>query len=415
MPPQESYLSATRRAGEIILREFTAKMGSDYERSRNFDLGPGQHRGVSQLSPYVRRRLVLESEVIQAALNAHGPVASEKFIQEVFWRSYFKGWLELRPTVWNQYRYGLAEDLSALETNSAQRAQVVAAESGRTGLEYFDAWVNELVTTGYLHNHARMWFASIWIFTLRLPWRIGADFFYRHLLDGDAASNTLSWRWVAGLHTRGKAYTAEGWNIQKFTAGRFHPDSGELSRDVESLDYTEPSGLPEIQRLRNPLKPDPRLPSLLLLTDEDCRVEDYDTAAFSWVAVASLASSQARSPREVSAGVIEFERGALADTARRNNLSPVCFNATSNESSVKGLIDFIIQSGAKQVVTAHLTQGPTHDLLEAHRSVLQAQNIHLSEWRRDWDTRIWPHASAGFFKIKQKIPELLQQLIVRKS
>ncbi|MFM8676122.1 MAG: FAD-binding domain-containing protein, partial [Burkholderiaceae bacterium] len=202
---------ATREEGQTLLNAFIPSMGSHYERSRNVDLGPGEHRSVSQLSPYVRRRLVLESEVIQAALNTHGPVVSEKFIQEVFWRSYFKGWLELRPTVWNQYRCGLAEDLSALETNLALRARVAAAESGRTGLECFDAWVNELVTTGYLHNHARMWFASIWIFTLKLPWRIGADFFYRYLLDGDAASNTLSWRWVAGLHTRGKAYSAEGW------------------------------------------------------------------------------------------------------------------------------------------------------------------------------------------------------------
>lgn len=401
---------ATRQDGQALLNAFIPSMGLNYERSRNFDIGPGQHGNVSQLSPYVRRRLVLEWELIHGALNAHGPRVSEKFIQEVFWRGYFKGWLELRPTVWSQYRHGLAEDLSALETNSALRARVDAAESGRTGLEYFDAWVNELITTGYLHNHARMWFASIWIFTLGLSWRIGADFFYRYLLDGDAASNTLSWRWVAGLHTRGKAYTAEGWNIQKFTAGRFRPNFSELSTDIEPLDYTEPLGLPDIQRLRDPLKPDVKLPSLLLLTDEDCCVEDYELAAFSWVAVASLASSQARSPREVSASVIEFERGALADAAKRNKLTPVDFEATSSGDSVRGLIDFIIQSGAKQVVTAYLTQGPTRDLLEAHRSVLQVHGIRLSEWRRDWDTQIWPHASAGFFKVKQKIPDFLRQL-----
>ena len=401
---------ATRQDGQALLSAFIPSMGLNYERSRNFDLGPGQHGNVSQLSPYVRRRLVLEWELIHGALNAYGLRVSERFIQEVFWRGYFKGWLELRPTVWSQYRHGLAEDLSALETNSALRARVDAAEGGRTGLEYFDAWVNELITTGYLHNHARMWFASIWIFTLGLSWRIGADFFYRYLLDGDAASNTLSWRWVAGLHTRGKAYTAEGWNIQKFTAGRFHPDFSELSTDIEPLDYTEPLGLPDIQRLRDPLKPDVKLPSLLLLTDEDCCVEDYELAAFSWVAVASLASSQARSPREVSASVIEFERGALADAAKRNKLTPVDFKATSSGDSVRGLIDFIIQSGAKQVVTAYLTQGPTRDLLEAHRSVLQVHGIRLSEWRRDWDTQIWPHASAGFFRIKQKIPDFLRQL-----
>ncbi|MEY3932092.1 MAG: hypothetical protein RLZZ259_974, partial [Pseudomonadota bacterium] len=190
MLPHETFLKATRQAGEIIIREFSARMGSDYERQRNFDFGPGRHNYVSQLSPYLRRRLVLETEVVRAALDRHGSKASEKFIQEVFWRTYFKGWLELRPGIWQQYRQGLAEDLSRLQTNPERRARVEAAEEGRTGLAYFDAWTQELIQTGYLHNHARMWFASIWIFTLELPWRIGADFFYRHLLDGDAASNT---------------------------------------------------------------------------------------------------------------------------------------------------------------------------------------------------------------------------------
>ncbi len=69
------------------------------------------------------------------------------------------------------------------------------------------------MATGYLHNHARMWFASIWIFTLRLPWELGADFFLRHLLDGDPASNTLSWRWVGGMQTMGKTYLARADNI----------------------------------------------------------------------------------------------------------------------------------------------------------------------------------------------------------
>lgn len=410
MPSQDYYSKATRQAAEALLRAFAPKMGADYERQRNFDFGPGHHRYVSQLSPYLRRRLILEAEVIQAALNDHGPKISEKFIQEVFWRSYFKGWLELRPEVWQHYRRDLVKDLSSLETDPRLKARVEAAEEGRTGLDYFDAWCHELVETGYLHNHARMWFASIWIFTLGLPWRVGADFFYRHLLDGDAASNTLSWRWVAGLHTRGKAYAAETWNIQKFTAGRFHPAEHELKAGVEALDDTEPDGLPEIQKLRDVADPDPEVPSVLLLTDEDCCIEDFDLPSFSWVSSASFASSRCRSPREVSASVMEFERDALADVAQRNKLLPVRFEMTSGDGALQELIAFILQSGAKQVVTPYLTQGPTRDLLEGQRARLESRGVGLCEWRRDWDTQIWPHAGAGFFKVKQRIPDLLRSL-----
>ena len=79
-----------------------------------------------------------------------------------------------------------------------------------------DYFARELTETGYLHNHARMWFAGFWIHTEQLPWELGADFFYRHLLDADPASNTLSWRWVAGLQTVGKFYLTRRSNLERF-------------------------------------------------------------------------------------------------------------------------------------------------------------------------------------------------------
>lgn len=204
----------TRVAGLARLAEFAPRMGRDYAAMRNTDGGP-EGRCVSALSPHVRHRLVSESELVGVAMAEHGPARAEKFIQEVFWRSYWKGFLELRPAMWRDYRAAVAR--------MDAPPGLAAAMAGETGIACFDAWARELVETGWLHNHTRMWFASIWIFTLRLPWQLGADFFLRKLLDGDPASNTLSWRWVAGLQTVGKTYLATADNIARYTDGRFRP------------------------------------------------------------------------------------------------------------------------------------------------------------------------------------------------
>ncbi|AZL61009.1 deoxyribodipyrimidine photolyase [Tabrizicola piscis] len=382
-------------------------MGWRYANGRNYDRGPGQHKAVSVLSPYIRRRLVTEAEVVTAALAAHGPEASEKFVQEVIWRSYFKGWLERRPQVWASYRQGLEADLAALDRDRRLRRDVERAMDGQTGLACMDAWAEELVETGYLHNHARMWFASIWIFTLGLPWRLGADFFYRHLLDGDAASNTLGWRWVAGLHTRGKPYHAQAWNIATFTGQRFTPRETDLVEVTQGLEATEPDGLPSLQPIRSPRAPEPGRPTALLLTDEDCCIEDFDLAGLNIVATATLAASHLRSPLPVAAAVATFEAGALADTAARAGLTPINLRADHPD----GLAKWAASVGASQIATPYITKGPLMDWMDEATPYLAAKGIVLAEWRREWDSTIWPHASAGFFKVKQQIPQILARLV----
>ena len=116
--------------------------------------------------------------------------------------------MEGRKKVWEDYNKKLAFLKDDVNFKSLKK-DYSKAVNGNSGIDCFDSWVNELVTTGYLHNHSRMWFASIWIFTLNLPWELGADFFYKNLLDADPASNTLSWRWVAGLQTEGKDLSSE--------------------------------------------------------------------------------------------------------------------------------------------------------------------------------------------------------------
>ncbi|PRY22251.1 DNA photolyase-like FAD binding protein [Aliiruegeria haliotis] len=377
-------------------------MGRHYEEGRNVDAGPGKHHAVSRLSPYVRKRLVTEKELVTAAIEAHGANQAEKFIQEVIWRGYFKGWLERHPSVWADYRSRLARDLSQMQGDAGLRDAVAAAETGKSGLECFDFWARELVETGYLHNHARMWFASIWIFTLKLPWRVGADFFLRHLLDGDPASNTLGWRWVAGLHTRGRAYEANAWNIEKFSLGRFRPKPSELASDVQPLDGEEPHGPPPLSPLREINSPQTGAPTALLVTEDDCRVEEYDLSHLDIRCRATLAGSSLRSSRPVAQSVIAFERAALDDTAARLGHTATELHATPQTD----LVDWVHRAGAVQIVTPYIVQGPLRDWLCPQLARLSANGIALCEIQRDWDRAIWPHATAGFFKVKKRIPEI---------
>jgi len=186
---------------------------ANYSFKRNFDLGPKDKSNVSCLSPYISHRLITEYEVAKTVLAKFPLQKVEKYIQEIFWRVYWKGWLELRPQVWTDF----LEDLKGLKEDDNYKKAI----NGETQIECFNDWVKELKENNYLHNHTRMWFASIWIFTLNLPWQKGAEFFMKHLYDGDAASNTLSWRWVAGLQTKGKHYVAQSWNISKFTNNKY--------------------------------------------------------------------------------------------------------------------------------------------------------------------------------------------------
>ena len=208
----------TTRAKAIEkLDRFVERNLSDYSKLRNFDFGPDKRSNISCLSPYITHGVLNEVEIIKKSLAKYSFNKNEKFIQEVLWRTYWNGWLELRPSVWSDYIISL----NSIREKYKEDINYLKAIEGKTNIECFDEWVKELKTHNYLHNHTRMWFASIWIFTLDLPWQLGAEFFLKHLYDGDAASNTLGWRWVAGIQTQGKHYLASEWNIKKFTNNRF--------------------------------------------------------------------------------------------------------------------------------------------------------------------------------------------------
>ena len=217
----------------------------EYSKLRNFDFGPDQRRNISCLSPYITHGVLSEKEIMSLSLKKFPFIKIEKFIQEVLWRVYWKGWLELRPSVWSDYII----NLQAIREKYKEDPKYLEAIEGKTNIECFNEWVGELKTYNYLHNHTRMWFASIWIFTLNLPWQLGAEFFLKHLYDGDAASNTLGWRWVAGIQTQGKHYLASEWNIKKFTNNRFQniklnenapPKISEKTYSIAKKDFVNP-------------------------------------------------------------------------------------------------------------------------------------------------------------------------------
>ena len=148
-------LNPNREIGLGFLNDFVPKTRNrHYARDRNYELGPGNHLSVSRLSAWLRCRLVTEEEVIRTVIGEHGYASADKFVQEVFWRIYFKGWLEQHPATWAGYRAELNRQSSLLRLDDRLEAQYTKATLARTGIECFDSWVRELKNTGYLHNHA---------------------------------------------------------------------------------------------------------------------------------------------------------------------------------------------------------------------------------------------------------------------
>lgn len=369
-------IAPTRAAALARLAEFAPRMGRDYAAGRNADPGPGQRRDVSELSPHIRHRLITEEEVVRMALAHHSPSVAYKFVQEVFWRSYWKGYLELRPSIWADYRAAVAREDPA-----------VAAEAmaGRTGIACFDAWVAELKAEGYLHNHVRMWFASIWIFTLRLPWVLGAEFFLAHLMDADAASNTLSWRWVAGIQTPGKHYLARAENIARYTEGRFNP-VGELDERAPPL---REAGPPPPGRLP-PADAPPAGRVALLLHEDDLSFRPNGCEV---VGIAGLCFPTARSIFGAAPVPRDFALAALADAC------PVRLEPEEVAAWARGL-------GVADVVIPWSPVGWTAEGLAG----IDWQGLRVHRLRRQWDTTCWPLARAGFFGFGKAIPEVIREL-----
>jgi hypothetical protein len=397
----------TRESGLRRLEEFLPFAGRDYAERRNHVPGV-----VSGLAPYIRHRLISEHEVVAAVLQRHSYQIAEKFIQEVCWRTYWKGWLEMRPEVWFRYLQDLhgLRDRMVAEPDFA--VSVHRAKQGETGLHCLDDWARELRETGYLHNHVRMWFASIWVHTLRLPWQLGADFFMRHLLDGDPASNTLSWRWVCGLQTKGKVYQATAENIERHTNGRYAP-CGLLAN--EALPTTEDFLIPLPLELTRPDPPALGEKTILLVTEEDLTPESWGISRSDLAGIVLVDTSTALPG--IASLPMAWKRKALEETAKRLEEGlqcPVLLQRAAEEMDEKGmqtlLSSLLKEYRAHSFTIMNPPVGPTCSLIDPVLMGLKKEGHTLRTLRRSWDDVFWPHATHGFFKLKERIPALLQQL-----
>jgi deoxyribodipyrimidine photo-lyase len=354
----------------------------DYSKLRNFDLGPQKRDNTSCLSPYVTHGLVSEIEIINKSLKKFSFVKNEKFIQEVLWRVYWKGWLELRPNVWGDY----LKELTDIKESFKDNKNYLDAIEGNTNIECFNEWVNELKNFNYLHNHARMWFASIWIFTLNLPWQLGAEFFMKHLFDGDAASNTLGWRWVAGIQTQGKNYLATEWNIKKFTNNRFQnikinevaePKTTEKNYSIIEKSFSNPALLED---------------KVLLIFDNSLSFEFADFKDQKFKKILIVSNKNENRQIKLSENTINFKTLLINDQLKR----------LKEKSIASDIIDISeVKNIDEKVYALYPTVGENLYYLELN----QLNNIQFLY--REIDRFSWQFCNKGFFNFKNYIPKIV--------
>jgi len=349
----------------------------NYNAKRNFDFGADNRNNVSCLSPYITHRLITEYETTKLVLKKHPFQKVDKFIQEIFWRVYWKGWLELRPKVWTDF----IEDLKNIQEDE----NYLKAVNGETEVECFNDWVKELKNFNYLHNHTRMLFASIWIFTLKLPWQKGAEFFMKHLYDGDAASNTLSWRWVAGIQTKGKNYLAKSWNISKFTNNKYKDiklnenalpliDKREYKLNSLNLNY---------EKISN---------ENLLVFENELNLENQKLKTYENIYLVLLSNEVRQLKLEPK--VLNYKSEISNDQKKRFNQIQI-----ANEDKLHTILE-----KTKSFDVIHPSIGENYSYLNNMR---KKYDLKLNFVVREEDKFSWRFSNKGYFNFKNNIPKIL--------
>ena len=353
---------------------------ANYSFKRNFDLGPKDKSNVSCLSPYISHRLITEYEVAKTVLAKFPYQKVDKYIQEIFWRVYWKGWLELRPQVWTDF----IEDLKGLKEDDNYKKAI----NGETQIECFNDWVKELKENNYLHNHTRMWFASIWIFTLNLPWQKGAEFFMKHLYDGDAASNTLSWRWVAGLQTKGKHYVAQSWNISKFTNNKYK--NVKLNENASPITDRREYKLSSLEINKEDLESD-----TLIFFESEQNIETLNLKDYRNIYCVFLNNEKRKIKFDEK--VINFKKKIIEDQVNRF-------------SNIKIIDEINFDKLTSEIKDLDVIYPSIGENLSFLKSIKKKKNLNYNFIVREGDEFCWQFSNKGYFNFKSNIPKIIQKI-----
>jgi deoxyribodipyrimidine photo-lyase len=267
-----------------------------YSKTRNFGDG-----AVTKLGPYISRGVISTRQVYEHVLSMETPwIEAEKLIQELAWRDYWQ-------QVWIAKGDAVLTDLKNPQKRISNYQIPTAIINACTGIEVVDAAIKELYISGYMHNHMRMYIASICCNIAHSHWLEPARWLYSNLLDGDIASNHLSWQWVAGAFSN-KEYFANQDNINKFF--RSEQKNTFLDVDYSLFDKIE---TPEILCKTMPFEIDLYLPEMKnpsLIKNEDSLIYNYYNIDPSW------------HEKEKFQRILLLEPSKL----KRYRLSPKCIN-----------------------------------------------------------------------------------------
>ena len=347
-----------------------------YHRLRNYDFGINDRSNISQISKYTSHRILNEYNVIEKLKKFD---KKKKYTDEILWRLYWKGYLENYKSIWFEYKN--------FKEKSVTLDKISSAIEGKTGIDCFDSWIEELRENNYLHNHSRMWFASIWIFKLMLPWQLGARLFMRHLLDGDAASNTLSWRWVAGIHTNKKPYIATNENIKKFTINRFRDYPVNSSDKIKLIKNNE--------HLSNeiPVNRNNTISKNLIIFDNDMDIVDRSDLFNSYSKVYFISNEIINNKLDFSFKVIRYKESLIENVQKLIPNSVIL-----NSIDIKTLL-----ANQSSIDVIYPGMGHNQDFINTFGN---KNKIKINYIYRDEDLIYWKYANSGFYKFKKTFYKL---------